>query len=84
MYRMGTEKERKDKCLKMSWGSYQSENTYGWTHKKVVKTKPPIARIVHHQSLSVSAMQWGQAHEKDALDAFVKTEWTKHTNMHIF
>ena len=52
--------------------------------KKVVKTKPLIARIVHHQSLNVSAMQWGQAHEKDALDALVKTEWTKHTNMHIF
>ena len=42
--------------------------------KKVVKTKPLIARIVHHQSLNVSAMQWGQAHEKDALDALVKTE----------
>ena len=52
--------------------------------KKVVKTKPLIARNVHHQSLNVSAMQWGQAHEKDALDALVKTEWTKHTNMHIF
>ena len=42
--------------------------------KKVVKIKPLIARIVHHQSLNnVPAMQWGRAHEKDASDAFVKT-----------
>ena len=34
LYRMGTEKERKDKCLKISWGSYQSENNYGWTQKR--------------------------------------------------
>ena len=83
MYRMGTEKERKDKCLKISWGSYQSENNYGWTQKSG-QDQTLIARIVHHQSLNVSAMQWGQAHEKDALNALVKTEWTKHTNMHIF
>lgn len=53
--------------------------------KKVVKTKPLIARIVHHQSLNnVPAVQWGRAHEKEALDAFVTTEGPKHTNMQIF
>ena len=51
----------------------------------MVKTKPLIARIVHHQSLNnVPAMQWGRANEKDALDAFVKTEGPKHTSVQIF
>ena len=46
-------------------------NTLIAGRKKVVKTKPLIARIVHHQSIdNVRPIQWGRIHENDSLDAF--------------
>ena len=59
-------------------------NTLIAGRKKVVKTKPLIAHIVHHQSIdNVRPIQWGRVHEKDALDAFKRVEGPKHTNMKL-
>ena len=59
-------------------------NTLMAGRKKVVKTNPLIARIVHHQSLdNVPPIQWGKTHEKDALDAFIRVEGPKHKNMKL-
>ena len=53
--------------------------------KRVIKVKPLTARVMgHHPSLEhLPAIQWGRTHEKDAKDAFIKSEFGKHKKLEV-
>lgn len=53
--------------------------------KRVVKVTPLTARIMgHQQSLDyLPSIQWGKIHERDAKDAFFKSEFGKHRKLRI-
>ncbi len=53
--------------------------------KRVIKVKPLTARIIGQQpSLEhLPAIQWGKVHEKNAKDAFIKSEFGKHKKLKV-